>query len=198
MSKIIVYDFDKTLTNNDTLLGFLTFNSKKNLLYFLKLFIYFMSMVLTKFKLISNDNLKNIGVILFIKNLTNNELQFKYNNYFKYIDFNFLFKETNFSELDNTYIISASFEEYLKPIFPVNIKVIGSRIDKNRSKLEFNCYGKNKIIALKSENINHIDIFYTDSISDLPLVKIAKKTILIKNNLTIECNSIEDFLRNVK
>lgn len=198
MSKIIVYDFDKTLTKKDTLFGFFRFNSKRNLSYIFKILIYIFLMVLTKFKIISNDRLKDLGIKLFLKNLTKEELDFKFENYGKTIEYNFLFKETNFETSDDIYIISASFEEYLKPIFSKNIKIIGSKINIEKNQLEFNCYAENKILALNNQEINHIDIFYTDSISDLPLAKLAKKIMLIKNDKMIECNNIEDFIKKAQ
>lgn len=195
---IVVYDFDKTLTQKDTLFDFFKFNNKKKFLFFLKTLIYFSSMVLTKFKLISNDTLKNIGIKLFLKNLNEEEINYKFFNYYKTIKYNFLFNQTDFKTIDKCYIISASFENYLKPIFPQNVEIIGSTINKDNSNLTFNCYAKNKIIALKKLGIDEIDIFYTDSLSDLPLVKLSKKTILVKNDKLIECNTVEDFIRNVK
>jgi len=195
---IVVYDFDKTLTEEDTLLNFFKFNNKKNYMFYLKLLFYFFCMVATKVKLVSNDTFKNIGINLFLKNQTKEELSFKFFHYHKTIKYNFLFNQTDFKSIEKCYIISASFEEYLKPIFPDNVKVIGSKIDKDNCFLEFNCYGERKVYALNQVGLNSIDILYTDSISDLPLVKLAKKTILVKNNRVIECKTVKDFLRNIK
>lgn len=39
MKKIIVYDFDKTLTENDTLLGFFIFNENRNIFFCLNFYI---------------------------------------------------------------------------------------------------------------------------------------------------------------
>ena len=78
------------------------------------------------------------------------------------------------------------------------MKIIGSKINIEKNQLEFNCYGENKILALNNEKINCIDVFYTDSISDLPLAKLSKKIILIKNDKMIECNNIEDFIKKAQ
>lgn len=157
-------------------------------------------MISGKLKIISNDKLKSVGISLFLKNLTNEDLQYKILHYKDNIKYNFLYEKTDFTASD-IYIVSASFQEYLEPIFPKNVKILASTMiykDNNVEGLEFNCYGKNKIKILQDININEIDIFYTDSISDLPLVKISKKTILIKNNTEYECSDINDFIRKAK
>ena len=59
-------------------------------------------------------------------------------------------------------------------------------------------FSKEKILALNNLNINYIDVFYTDSISDLPLAKLSKKIILIKNDKMIACNNIEDFIKKAQ
>lgn len=200
MSKIVVYDFDKTLTKRDTLFGFFVFNEKYNISFFLKTFLYFCLMVLSKFKIISNFKLKDMGIKLFLKNLKKEDLNYKIKNYKEKIEYNFLYEKVDFSE-NNIYIISASFEDYLREIFPKNINVIGSKlkIDSLGIKgLEFNCYGKNKVEILKEMGIDKIDIFYTDSMSDLPLVNISEETILIKDNNEIICNSSEEFIKEIK
>jgi phosphoserine phosphatase len=195
---IIVYDFDKTLTDRDTLFGFYKFQAFKSVFYYCKILIYFACMLLAKIKLISNDRLKNIGIQLFLKNLSDEEFKSKCENYKHAIAYNFLYENTNFSKLENTYIISASFEDYIKPIFPKHIQVVGSKLNPIQCTLSFNCYGQNKVAALAKFDIREIDIFYTDSISDLPLVKMAKKTILVKKNKLIECRTINEFIRNAK
>jgi len=200
MKKIIVYDFDKTLTENDTLLDFFIFNEKRNLFFIIKFMLYLSFMVMSKFKIISNHKLKDFGIQIFLKNLPKEELEYKFFNFKDGIKYNFLFNNTDFTS-DNIYIVSASFVEYLKPIFPNNVKVLASNIAyKNNTpyKLNFNCYGLNKIKILQKEGIDKIDVFYTDSISDLPLVKISKKTILIKDAKEIECIDTNDFVIKVK
>ena len=63
-----VFDFDKTLTNRDTLLGFYLFcNRKPKPVLCCSLGLYFVSQVLHKLKLLSNDQLKQIGVWLFLR-----------------------------------------------------------------------------------------------------------------------------------
>ena len=75
MKKIVVYDFDKTLTYKDTLFGFFKFATKKNILYPYKLSIYVLYMILTKSNFITNSKLKDIGIKLFLTNLDINLLR---------------------------------------------------------------------------------------------------------------------------
>jgi phosphoserine phosphatase len=200
MRKILVYDFDKTLTKKDTLFGFFIFNKKKNFTLLLKIIRYFIFMVLAKFKFITNTQLKEFGIELFLSNVTKEEMKYKFDNYKDKIEYNFLFNKTDFTS-EEIYIVSASFEEYLKPIFPKNVKIIASKLkyhNDNIAGIDFNCYEKNKINALKEISISKIDIFYTDSISDLPLVKISDKTVLIKNDKEIICKNSEEFIKEIR
>ena len=116
--KIIVFDFDKTLTYKDTLLGYYIISAKKGFIPQIKFFSYFIIMVLCKLKLISNNQLKIIGFNLFIKGQNISNLELKAKKYALKIKFNKLFNEINFmNENTRTVIISASYEIYLKYIF---------------------------------------------------------------------------------
>ena len=192
---IVVYDFDKTLTYKDTLLGFFLEFSKNPL----KLFIYFLAMVFAKLKLISNDTLKEVGVRLYLYKKTKDEVKKLSKSYAKKIKTNFIYKDIDYSQ--TIYIVSASFEEYLKPLFPKEVFVVASKLRYKDGRVDgvlFNCYGENKIKALKNYKVLKIDSFFTDSYSDLPLVKISKKTVVIKGDEAIECESLDDFKRCFK
>ena len=64
--KLIVFDFDKTLTWKDTNLGFFTFAGKRKPFFPIRLLIYIGLKILRKLRLISNVKLKNMGLQLFI------------------------------------------------------------------------------------------------------------------------------------
>ena len=91
--KIIVYDFDKTLTKKDTLFGFFIFDAKKNIGFYFKVLCYFLFMILVKTSFISNRSLKNVGIKLFLSNLGKEQIRCKFLNYKSQISFNFLFKK---------------------------------------------------------------------------------------------------------
>jgi hypothetical protein len=197
MKKIIVYDFDKTLTCEDTLFGFFRFSSDKNIWYPFKIIIYVACMVLTKFNFISNESLKLAGVHIFLRKVDSNMLRLRSNFYHKKIEFNKIFKELNFDQDIDYVVVSASFEDYLRPIFPNFVRIVGSKLDYSQVNgffLKFNCYGENKVKALAMHNIACIDTLYTDSINDLPLAKISKRIILIRKDKKIYCNDLDDFI----
>jgi len=191
---IIVYDFDKTLTYTDTLFSFFRHCSKKDIFYILKLIAYFCIMLTTKFKFTSNNTLKQVGIRLFLYNKTRMEIQKLSKLFSSKIKFNRLYKELDFDKSNEYYVISASFVEYLVPLFPKNVKVIGSKLlyhDDLVKGLKFNCYKENK---LRNLNLDKIDIFYTDSLSDYPLAKISKKTYIVDEDKMTLCIGIDKFL----
>jgi len=187
---IVVYDFDKTLTYKDTLFGFFLEFSKNPF----KIFFYFCLMVCAKLKLISNDILKRWGVKLFLKGVSKDTIEKKAHIYAKKIKTNSLYKEIDLK--DRVFIVSASFQEYLKPLFSKDVSIIASRLDYADGKvvgLLFNCYGKNKIDALQKEGIFKIDLFFTDSYSDKPLALLTKKIVIVKDDTKTMCNTLKEF-----
>jgi phosphoserine phosphatase len=201
----IVFDFDKTLTYKDTLFGYFIYcANKKKAIFYVYLVIYIFVLVLAKFDYFSNEYVKSIGIKFFLKNLDIENLnkisreyskkirlsEIYYNDYLKYI------KDKSI----NLFVISASFNEYLKYLFSEDNIIASSMKILNGRPLEinFNCYGTNKVNALKNMNIEKIDVFYTDSITDLPLVGMANKIYLVKKGKKIECNSTDDFLKKIK
>ena len=86
---------------------------------------------------------------------------------------------------DDDIIISASPEFLLKPICDeLGVNLIASNFDKKTGKLiGNNCYGDEKVCRLKELGIEQCDEFYSDSKSDEPMMKIAKKAFLVKKNV---------------
>ncbi len=198
MRQVVVYDFDKTLTYKDTLLGFFRFAAKKDLCYQCKWLIYFFGMISAKLGFISNDMLKNIGIKMFLKTLDKNDIEEKFANYYKTIRFNKVFKELAYNDDIDHYIVSASFKEYLQPIFPDFVTILGSEvkyIDTKAYELGYNCYKENKVSCLKKLQVNKIDILYTDSYSDYALAKMSDKIIVVNGDVETVCNSINEFKR---
>ena len=200
--KIIVFDFDKTLTYKDTLIGFYIFVSNKNFLFILKMLIYLFYMILAKVKFVSNDKLKNKGVHLFLKGKDIIKLKQKSVEYSENILLNKIYVNYDFNNLNEKIIIvSASFQDYIYPLFPQNVKVIGSKLKIKDNKvihLDFNCYSERKVEILMKKGLLEIDVLYTDSISDLPLANISKKIILVKKDMKKIFFSIEKFKLHLK
>ena len=194
--KIIVFDFDKTLTKKDTLFGFFLFNANKNFFFYFKVAYYCFLMVLAKLNLIKNEKLKSRGVQLFLSPLSKEELKFKFENYHKTITFNSLYSSLDFAEDANYFVLSASFQDYIRPIFPNFVNVMGSTIkykDDFAQGLLFNCYKEGKVQLLKTQDIQEIDILYTDNFSDFELAKMAKEIIIVNANRLIKCKDHQEF-----
>ena len=195
--KVYVFDFDKTLTQKDTINGFYLSLSKYNLFFFLKCFVYLIVMLFVKFKILSNSFLKQIGVFFFLKGLSKDEIEVFSKSYAKKIKFNNLYYNFNFKRTDlDIYIVSASYEIYLNKIFPENVKIIGSQLNFNNgyiNKLKFNNYAESKLLSLKKQNIIKIDALYTDSINDLALAKISEKIYVVFKESITEFTDLRDF-----
>lgn len=194
--KIIVFDFDKTLTKKDTLLGFFLFAANKTFSFYFKAIYYCFLMGLTKLTFIKNEKLKSKGIQLFLSPLSRKKLKFKFENYHKTITYNSLYSNLDFSEDAKYFVLSASFQDYIRPIFPKFVNVMGSTIKyKNNTAqgLLFNCYKEEKAQLLKTLNIEEIDILYTDSFSDFELAKMANEIIIVNNNRLIKCKNDQEF-----
>ena len=195
--KIVVFDFDKTLTYRDTLIGFFIIVGKNDFFFILKLFIYLFYMVLTKIKFISNDMLKTKGVSLFLKGRDVQTIKQKAIEYSEKILFNELFFSYDFNKSnDKIIIISASLQDYLLPLFPESVEVIGSKLKIEKGKviaLGSNCYSERKVDVLKDIGILEIDILYTDSLSDLPLANISSSITVVSGNNYKKCINIGEF-----
>ena len=195
--KVIVFDFDKTLTYRDTLFEFYIFSSKKDINFFFKCLFYFTLMILFKLQIISNDYLKFKGFNLFLRGFKIEDIESKAKKFVSNIKFNNLYKSYNFNnENERIIIISASYEVYLKYIFPDNVEIIGTTfISKNgiAEEFKFNCYSVNKNLILRDNGINNIAYFYTDSYSDKSLAEISNEIVIVNKDKLIKCKDINDF-----
>jgi len=206
MKKTVVYDFDKTLTYKDTLWGFFSYCAKRDMLYPLKSLCYFGAMVAAKFSLISNSTLKKVGIALFLRGKTTGEIAACAKAYVNEIVFNELFhevvqkaKEGNKNE--RIYVVSASFEEYLTPLFPPEVSVVGSRLkytNQSVSRLEMNCYKEKKADLLKQSGIEKIDLLYTDSYSDAALARMSDHIVVVQGDRQSFCEGYEAFERHFR
>lgn len=189
-----IYDFDKTIYDGDSTLDFYKYSIKKRpyiLFRIIKAIIY---MVKYKLNIIEKEKAKEC-FYKFLKDIPDIDKEI--------IEFwdinNKKIKKWYLNQIQDTdIIISASPEFILKPIITrLGIKeknLLSSIVDKKTGKYTGkNCYGEEKINRLKeyfkinniSENVI-IENAYTDSLSDKPLLNIAKKGYLVKGNKLIE------------
>ena len=179
---IVVFDFDKTLTNKDTLFGFYSKANKRNFLFFSKRVILIFFAILFKMKLISNDRLKWVGIYLFLKGKTRTEMQNTGKKYAQTIQLNKVYEDVFLkTPRENRIIVSASLEEYLKPLFGGE-RIFASNLlyrDEKVIGLNRNMYRDRKKEQLKRVGTEKIDVLYTDSFADKPLMEISDKVFLV-------------------
>lgn len=180
-----VYDFDNTIYDGESVIDFFMFCLKKKKSLAKHLPTIFYTTVLYKMRLLSIDKLlKNAS------KLTSAFINSK-------DDFNKLAEEfwiVNKRKLKPKYlsklketdvIITASPKFLIDKILP-ELKVadaICSEFNTKTGQFEFANFGENKVVAFKKKYPNeHINNFYTDSLSDSPLIKISENSFIIKKN----------------
>lgn len=193
---INVYDFDKTIYQGDSTIDFYLFCLKKNisLLRYLPIQIY--GFIIYIFGLREKEYFKE-KFFCFLKGIKEVD---------KYISEFWDKKQKNIKDWylkehkPSDVIISASPEFLLKPLEKrLRIKVIASKVNKKTGQFESkNCYGEEKVnrffIELKNKKISK---FYSDSMSDKPMMNHAKETYLVNKNVIKKIN-IEDGDINMK
>lgn len=180
--KVNVYDFDGTIYNGDSSKDFYLFCLKKKFKIIRRLPMFFINVILYLLGKISKEKLKE--------------------NYFSFLkDFDKIdkivaeFWKCNSKKLKKFYlekkhnediIISASPYFLLKPICKkLKVKeLIATDVNKNTGEFNsLNCYGEEKIKRLSNKYKDiKIKEFYTDSLSDMPLINIAEKSYIIEGD----------------
>lgn len=192
--KLILFDLDKTLVTNDTL---------KLLVFYLliKDFYKFWSkipllIIISLRHFASNCDHKTETKSEFFKIILKNYNKTEIQNFSKAFAAHVFFKFTNLKIykklLDakkkgiETYIVTASADfycKYLAKLFKTKLVATKIKLNKDLGKIiGKNCYGiEKKKRILKEINKFHRrhSVFYTDSLSDLPLMKICSKSYLI-------------------
>jgi phosphoserine phosphatase len=189
MKRPVVFDFDKTLTEKDTLVGFYREVSKSEFMFKLKLPLLWMAAIIYKTGFISNSTLKKIGIWLFLKGKNRIDIQKSALKYSSKIKLNKI-QKNDFLKYpsENVIIISASFEDYLRPLFPDH-EVVGSTLAYEKDiviGLSSNMYGNNKRDWLLNQDIDRVAEFFTDSYADLPLMKLSDTVYLIDKGIKTE------------
>ena len=180
-----LFDFDKTLTFEDTLYGFyMTCNDGK--ISFFKKAFYFLASILNYTNLINNTTFKRIGVKLFLVGKKKSEIDTYSIQYSENISLNKLYFN-EFKKCKNKIIITASFENYVKKVFANDDNVItyGSRLNYDQNSnvcgLKNNLYGISKRKYLLTKGYNFFESFYTDSMSDKYLFSMSKDVYIVSN-----------------
>lgn len=178
-----VFDFDNTIYDGESIVDFFLFSMKrkKELLKYLPLMFYTAS--LYKLGILSIDKLCELASKMssvIIKNKDDAEQFIKdfWSINRKKLKVNILEKIN-----ENDVIISASPRMILDGIKNElkTANIICSEFSVETGRFEFLCFGENKVEAFKKKFPDVvIDELYTDSKSDMPLMKISKKVYMIK------------------
>ncbi len=179
---INVYDFDKTIYKNDSTKDFYFFcikNNPKILLCLPKQGIAFIKYI---FKIYTKTEFKEKFYVFLTKSRNTKKLVEKFWDAKEKNILEYYLKQTKESDI----IISASPEFLVKPMMKrlgVN-NVLASIVDmKTGTYTGLNCYGKEKVFRFKIAYPNaKINEFYSDSYSDEPLAKLAKKSFIVEGN----------------
>lgn len=174
----IIFDFDKTLTKLDSITLFTFFIWRRKYVDILVIVKLLFLSLKYAFKMLDNTDFKSS----YFRSLKvhRNEINLWFDEYFE----SHLFKgNLNMSAIflsltndDNIVVVTASPAYYVSKVFP-HIRVIGGELLFDKSGLccgYQNCFGDSKSTILLSKNIN-VDYVFTDSKSDMPLIKICKK-----------------------
>ena len=180
-----VYDFDGTIYNGDSTVDFFLYVLKRDPSVLLHLPKQAWGFVLYGTKRIDKTKFKEY-FFCFLRSINTKELVESFWNQNQHKIFDWYLKQQKKDDI----IISASPKFLLQPICNrLGIRhLIASEVDPGNGMFTGeNCRGSVKVQRLESEyNVTHIDIFYSDSHSDLPLAKIANKAFLVDKGMVRE------------
>jgi phosphoserine phosphatase len=95
---------------------------------------------------------------------------------------NSIYRQTNWDQADLV-VASASFKEVLLHLFPSSVLVIGSEMEiEKKIRITKHAMGEQKAELLRAEGIESFDRLFTDSLADLPLMKMAREVIWVKGD----------------
>ena len=180
-----VFDFDNTIYDGESFVDFFCFcvRKKKSLIFKIPTVLYVA--ILYKMNKLSIDDLY-IKASKLTKVITNNKADID-----EYVN---MFWQKNKKKLKQNMldkirkediIITASPDILIKGIASKlkTKNIISSILNVDTGKFEFICFRENKVTIFKEKYPNAIiDEFYTDSLADLPLMKLAKKAYLVSKD----------------
>lgn len=177
-----VYDFDGTIYDGDSTVDFFLFALSKKPSLLLNVPRQAVGFLLYGLKRIKKTELKEY-FFSFLSGIDTDELLVSFWEHHQGKIFPWYGAQQEFDDI----IISASPEFLLKPIcqkLGIN-HLIASPVDPKSGKFfGENCRGEEKVRRLAAEyNVIHIDKFYSDSKSDLPLARISDQAFMVKKGM---------------
>lgn len=187
--KLVIFDFDGTITTRDTLLEFIRFYSG-NVKFFIGFLLASPAIILSKFKVIPNWRAKEIVLTWFFKN--ENVEHFNTKGKIFAADRTPHFIRPEAQQQINQYlqagcrviVVSASAENWVKPWCDViGVECIATKLETKEQRmtgkiLGKNCYGPEKVVRIK-ENLNLSDYqnitVYGDSAGDREMLALGNE-----------------------
>lgn len=180
------YDFDDTIYDGESMFDFFKFGLIKDK----KLFIYFPKVLVRlieyKLNILSLDKLYKTAEEIINSFMKRNSFKMDelieefWSKNHKKLKPNFL------AMLKKNDLIITGCPRFLLDYIKDELKtdnIIATEFNFETNRIEFICLGKNKVEAFNKKYKNRkINKFYTDSLVDIPFMKCAKETYLVKKN----------------
>lgn len=176
-----VYDFDKTIFDGDSASMFFFYSIKKNPKLMASILKLPVSYLRYKMKTISRTQMKQslYRYVTRIDNLEEEAHQF-WQEHFHLIKDWYLNQQK-----EDDLIISASPAFLIQPICEqLGVNWIASKLDPQTGKFDgSHCYAEHKITYyLEKYEVEAMEAFYSDSLTDTPMAKLAKRAYFVKGN----------------
>lgn len=181
-----VYDFDKTIYKGDSSVDFFLFCLLRHPLLFFYIPYQTLAIIAYKLKLCSKETEKS-AFFSFLKSISDidNDIQLFWTKKIKKISAWYIRQKK-----DDDVVISASPDFLLLYVCrKLGIsRLIATKVNKKTGKLQSkNCYGEEKVKRFDAYfPTANIDLFYSDSKSDLPLAIKARKAYMVHKHNTIK------------
>lgn len=193
---VYAFDFDKTLTLEDSTLPFLLFETSgwerlKRRLH------YYSTAVLVKLKLWSTAQHKQHWLVCYFKGWSEVSWQTRCKAFARALPMHPLYHQTDWHRSDRLYLIlTASPQEWVRPLFPAHVLVFGSEISFRGAGLQGlanELSGAAKLAPLHALGIEQLAAFYTDHRSDRPLAALAQALYVVRGEQVITCADMRSF-----
>lgn len=178
-----VYDFDNTIYDGESTIDFFMFCMKKDITLSKYIPLATYTIMLYKMNLLPIDKLYELADKMSYLIVKNKE---KANSLIKefWIHHKHKLKKFYLSKLTSDDVILTASPRMLIEGILDELKtnnIICSELNLETGKFEFLCFRENKVIAFKEKYPSAtIEEFYTDSMSDLPIIKLANKSYLVR------------------
>lgn len=178
-----VYDFDNTIYDGESIIDFFMFCIKKDISLSKYIPLATHTVMLYKMNLLPIEKLYELAnqmSSIIVKNKEQaNSLVKEFWSLNKHKLKKYFLDKINSDDI----ILTASPRILISGILDElkTKNIICSEINLETGKFEFLCFRENKVVAFKQKYPNaSIEEFYTDSLNDLPIIKLANKSYLVK------------------